>query len=215
ARLAGRAVLGSRVGLCLACLAWLAAVDHGAGGFAPLRAAGLGTLAAAVWTVPNFSEAVPSWYNLFCAVFGAAALLRHLETGGRRWLVAAGVAGGVSCLAKIVGLYYVAAVLLFLVYREHCLAREQARPGGRGYVRTVGAGLLALVVLVAGLIRRRAGAVELIDFVVPVAALTAWLTLQLWSERAGSSRDRFARLGRLVLPFALGEAGPMLVFLAP
>src|SRR5207249_2766561 len=67
----------------------------------------------------------------------------------------------------------------------------------------------------AGLVRRRAGAVELIDFVVPVAALAAWLTWQLWSEPAGSSRDRFARLGRLVLPFALGAAGPILVFLAP
>src|SRR5256885_1099487 len=53
------------------------------------------------------------------------------------------------------------------------------------------------------------------DFLVPVAALTAWLTWQLWSEPAGSSRDRFARLGRLVLPFALGAAGPILVFLAP
>src|SRR5712691_5527900 len=165
-RLFGTSLLSLRLVLFAAFLAWLPAVYYVAGRFVPPLAAGLATLAAALWTVPNYSEAVPSWYNLFLAVFGVAALLRHLETGGRRWLVAAGVAGGVSCLAKIVGLYYVAAVLLFLVYREHCLAREQARPGGRGYVRAVGAGLLALVALVAGLIRRRAGAVELIDFVV-------------------------------------------------
>jgi len=214
-RLVGTSLMAPRLVLFAVFMAWLPAVYYVAGRFVSPLAAGLATLVAALWTVPNYSEAVPSWYNLFFAVFGVAALLRHLETGGRRWLVIAGVAGGLSCLAKIVGLYYVAAVLLFLVYREHCLAREEARPGGRGYVGTVGAGLLVLVALVAALIRRRAGVVELIDFLVPVAALTAWLTWQLWSEPAGSSRDRFTRLGRLVLPFALGAAGPILVFLAP
>src|SRR3989442_1610232 len=214
-RLVGTSLLAPRLVLFAVFLAWLPAVYYVAGRFVSPLAAGLATLVAATWTVPNYSEAVPSWYNLFFAVFGVAALLRHLETGGRRWLVVAGVAGGLSCLAKVVGLYYVAAVLLLLVYRDHCWAREEARRGGRGYVGTVGAGLLVLVALVAALIRRRAGAVELIDFLVPVAALTAWLTWQLWSEPAGSSRDRFTRLGRLVLPFALGAAGPILVFLAP
>ena len=234
-RLVGTSLMAPRLVLFAVFLAWLPAVYYVAGRFASPLAAGLATLVAALWTVPNYSEAVPSWYNLFFAVFGVAALLRHLETGGRRWLVVAGVAGGLSCLAKIVGLYYVAAVLLFLVYREHCLARvltpvpplrvAERGPGGEGsnaerehartYMGTVTAGLLVLVALVAALIRRRTGAVELIDFLVPVAALTAWLTWQLWSEPAGSSRDRFTRLGRLVLPFALGAAGPILVFLAP
>src|SRR5439155_1513998 len=218
-RLVGTSLLAPRLVLFAVFLAWLPAVYYVAGRFVSPLAAGLATLVAALWTVPNYSEAVPSWYNLFFAVFGVAALLRHLETGGRRWLVVAGVAGGLSCLAKIVGLYYVAAVLLFLVYREHCLARvltpvpplrvAERGPGGEGshaerghartYVGTVTAGLLVLVALVAALIRRRAGAVELIDFLVPVAALTAWLTWQLWSEPAGSSRDRFTRLGRLVV----------------
>src|SRR3989449_392535 len=137
-RLVGTSLLAPRLVLFAVFLAWLPAVYYVAGRFVSPLAAGLATLVAATWTVPNYSEALPSWYNLFFAGFGVVAL-----------------------------------------------------------------------------IRRRAGVVELIDFLVPVAALTAWLTWQLWSEPAGSSRDRFTRLGRLVLPFALGAAGPILVFLAP
>jgi len=90
-RLFGTSLLSLRLVLFAAFLAWLPAVYYVAGRFVAPLAAGLATLTAALWTVPNYSEAVPSWYNLFLAVLGVAALLRHLETGGRRWLVAAGV----------------------------------------------------------------------------------------------------------------------------
>jgi hypothetical protein len=216
-RLFGTTLVSPRLVLFAVFVAWLPAVFYVASRFVSPLAAGLTTLVAAAWSVPNYSEALPSWYNLFFAVFGTAALLRHLDVGGHRWLVAAGIAGGLSCLAKIVGLFYVAAVLLFLVYREHCLARQGVGGEARGYAGTVSAGLLLFVALVAGLIGRLPGrgAVNVITFVAPVAALAGWLAWQLWSEPAGASRERFARLGRLALPFALGAAAPIVVFLAP
>ena len=61
---------------------------------------------------------MPSWYTLYLAVIGAYFLVRHHETGGRVWLFAAGVAGGLSLCCKITGVWYVLAVAVYLVYRE-------------------------------------------------------------------------------------------------
>ncbi len=45
-----------------------------------------------VWSVPNYTAALPSWYNLIFAVFGTAALLRFVDVRRRRWLFVAGFA---------------------------------------------------------------------------------------------------------------------------
>src|SRR6185369_14855596 len=79
--------------------------------------AAVATLLAIVWTLPNYPASMPSWYNLFFATFGVAALFRHMDDPRARWLVVAGVCGGLSFLMKVVGLYYVAGVLLYLVHR--------------------------------------------------------------------------------------------------
>src|SRR5262249_19830972 len=68
--------------------------------------AGIVSLLAVTWSLPIYSEPIASWYNLFFATHGAAALLRYLETDRQRWLFIAGVCGGLSCLAKIIGLYF-------------------------------------------------------------------------------------------------------------
>ena len=76
---------------------------------APLRAADrrrISRVTAFVWSVPNYPASVPSWFNLFFATFGALALLHGLETGRRHWLVLAGVAGGISFLFKLSGIFY-------------------------------------------------------------------------------------------------------------
>ncbi len=89
-------------------LAWIPAVYYIALRFTSAVAAGLITLLAVAWSYPNYPAAMPSWYNLFFATFGAAALLRYLDVRKAQWLFAAGVCGGVSILIKVIGAYYIA-----------------------------------------------------------------------------------------------------------
>lgn len=199
-------------------VAWVPAVYYVAARFASPIAAGGTTLLAVAWSVPNYSAAVPSWYNLFFAVFGMAALLRYLETESRGWLVLAGVCGGLSFLAKLSGLYYVAAVLLFLAFREQCLTRlEQGatRKRGRAYAIFIGIALLLFVFLVVAVLRSRLRLAELIHFLLPQVTLAMLL---LWREShglSGSNRKRFGTLFRMLVPFGLGVAAPIAVYLIP
>src|SRR5260370_19994193 len=79
------------------------------------------TLFAVVWSLPNYSAAVPSWYNLFFATFGLAALFAYLSDRFPKWLFIAGLCGGCSFLAKHVAMYYAAGVLLVLVFYKQCV----------------------------------------------------------------------------------------------
>ncbi|HYK83074.1 MAG TPA: glycosyltransferase family 39 protein [Gemmatimonadales bacterium] len=216
-RLFGTNLLSLRFLLFLVFLAWVPALYIVATRFAGPAAAGLVTALGVAWSVPNYSAALPSWYNLFCATFGTAALLRHVETGRRRWLVAAGLAGGLSCLAKIVGLYYVAGVLLFLVFRERALLDASPGPrvaGWQAYPLAVGTGLLSFVVVLVWLIHRQLGVVELVQFVAPGAALAAFAYHES-ATGGGRAAERMATLFRLVAPFAVGTLLPVAIFLVP
>ena len=98
---------------------WIPAVWYLANRCAPRLLAATATLLAAAMTLPMYSEGMPSWYNLFLATWGLVALVRYLDTGHIRWLFVAGLAGGVSITFKIIGLYFLTAAFLFLVYVEH------------------------------------------------------------------------------------------------
>jgi len=197
-------------------LAWLPAIYYLAIRFVRPAAAALTVLVAVVWSVPNYFAAVPSWYNLLFATFGTAALLRYVETARTRYLVLAGVAGGLSFLAKIAGLYFLAGGALFLLYREHAEAREQPdTSNGRGYVVTVTAVLALLTLAVVRMVGLRAGPQGVLLFIVPCGAVATWLAWQLWSEPAGSSKARFVRATRLLVPYAMGAVLPVALFLAP
>ena len=151
-------------------VAWVPALFYIASRFMPAYAAGSVTLLAVAWSVPNYAAAVPSWYNLFFAVFGAAALLRYIEVGSRRWLFVAGLCGGLSMLVKISGLYFVAAALLFFLFREQQLASADDRESsGRGlfYGWIVTVGLAIFVILCFRLIRESPQSPGIIYFVLP------------------------------------------------
>jgi len=111
-----------RIVLFMCFLAWVPAVYYVASRFLSAHAAGGLTLLAVAYSIPNYPAPVASWYNLFFAVFGVAALLRYIETRARGWLVAAGLCGGLSIVVKISGLYFVAATLMFFVYRAQALS---------------------------------------------------------------------------------------------
>jgi hypothetical protein len=105
-------------------LVWVPALLYIALQFMSVPVACAITLLAVAFGYPNYPAAMPSWYNLFLATFGLAALLHHVNVGKSRWLLLAGVLGGCSVLIKISGLFYISAVLLWLLYRNQLDTRS-------------------------------------------------------------------------------------------
>jgi hypothetical protein len=200
-------------------LAWLPAVFYIASRFLSIMPAAAIMVLATVWGVPNYPTPMPSWYNLFFAVFGAAALMRYLETEHRRWLFLAGLCGGSSFLIKVIGLYYVAAVLLFLVFREQILNQSvEAQPSRARYVYRLFSilGLLAFLAMIVLMMWRRFDDREFVQFFLPSGALVGLL---IWRELHGqySAQDgrRFTTLFQMAAPFVLGVAIPIVLFVSP
>jgi hypothetical protein len=207
-----------RVVLFATFLLWVPAVFYVASRFVSPLVAGSIVLLCVAWSVPNYSAAMPSWYNLFFAVFGVAALLRYLETNSRRWLFAAGICGGLSILVKIIGLYYVAAVSLFFLFREQCLAdsrSDAAHERSRLYRLTVAVGSAIFLVLLFKLLKDGPARSELVYFFLPPLALIALLLSREFTGTREPDRKRFATLMRMLLPFAVGVALPIAIFLVP
>ncbi len=202
-------------------LAWVPAVWYLARRLTGPVLAALATLLAAAWTLPMYAEGMPSWYNLFLATFGAAALFRWIEVRRRRWLFVSGLAGGLSILVKVSGLYYVAGVLLYLLYETFSSSGSvegaESRSGTRAYAYRgwVLSATLALSVLVAALVVRAMGPVGLLRFgvpaVAPAAVLSVWLVRRRWAGPSTGWRGLVASL----TPFALGVALPLAAFAAP
>lgn len=218
-RVLGVNLLALRLVLYAVFLLWVPAVYYIATRFVRPVGAGAVVLLAAAWSLPNYSAAMPSWYNLFLATFGVAAVLRYIDVGRGRWLVLAGICGGLSCVVKIVGVYYIGAVLLFVTFREQDISREGEhgpRQRSWGYSLSISAALAAFVMLVVMLIWSRLGARELASFVVPAAVVGAFLMWREWKTLpVAHDVQRFRSLARMVVPFSLGVALPILVFLAP
>ncbi|HET7456909.1 MAG TPA: glycosyltransferase family 39 protein [Gemmatimonadaceae bacterium] len=218
--------LGSlRTSLLIAFLLWVPAVYYVASRFGPPLVAAGATLLALALSVPEYPAAMPSWYNLFLATFGVAALLRFVDTERRRWLFVAGLAGGLSILVKVIGLYFVGAAVLFVVFREQGAAAgdDGAVAGGgrrrdRAYSAFVIVSLAIFVVLLLGLIWRRIAAEDVFYFVAPGAALAALLVRRELVLRPASrvgSADRLRALITLLAPLLLGVAIPIALFLVP
>ena len=217
-RLFGTALFSMRLVLFAVFLVWVPAVFYLASRLVrPVAAAGV-TLLCVVWSLPNYPAPLPSWYNLFLTVFGIAALFRWLEDRRPRWLVAAGVAAGLSLLVKVVGLYFVAGVLLFLVFQAHEQSRAAAGPAARRGVAYSVFTTVALLMFSAALfmvVRGQLYPGEVLQLVLPAALVAGLLIRNEWTLPAGDSRTRFAVLMRLVAPFLLGFVLPVALFLIP
>jgi len=179
-------------------------------------AAGI-TLLAVAWSLPNYSAAVPSWYNLFFATFGLGALFCYLERRSAKWLLVAGLCGGLSILAKIAGLYYVAAVLLFFMFSEQEEASKAEGSVKRSLAYTFFL-VLSLFLFLAGvavLIRPRASLETDLDFIIPAAVLTMLVLSREAHCMRPTSYHRSKSLIRMSLPFGIGVLIPVLIFLTP
>jgi len=218
-RVFGVRLTSLRLAFFLCFLAFVPAVYAIASRFGTPLVSGLVTLLAVVWSVPNYFAGSAAWYNLFLATWGALALLRHVETGRRRWLFLAGALAGISCLFKVTGAHLVAASLLFLVYREQQLSAPAGRfPGQRrlsGFLLFKAAGLALFLTLLFLVVRDRLAEMEFMYFLVPSATICCFLISREYQEGGGPFVRRFSVLMGLILPLAAGALLPILLFLVP
>lgn len=212
-RVFGENLVSPRIVVFLVFLLWVPAVFYVVSRLLGPWGSGGVTLLAVSWSLPNYAAAMPSWFNLFLATFGAAALLRFIETDRRRWLFAAGLMAGLSCLVKIIGIYLFAGALLALVAYEQRISAGERR--GRAFSGFVTLALAAFGGALWSLVRNRAGASEVASFVLPGVLVAGYLVWSEWSM----PRDRFAvrlrRFSHLLGPLFTGLAIPVVLFALP
>jgi len=214
-RVVGETFMATRWVLLAATACWVPVFYALARRIARPLAAGLAVILAIAWSVPQHPRGMPSWYALFLATAGAAALLRYTDTKRRRWLVAAGVAAGTSCIIKIVGLYFIAAAWLFFIYQEQDSDRISDAPAAANwYTILIGLGVIGYAVAVAWLVRSQ-GVRALVHYALPNAAAAALLVARERSATYAPPTRRLVALVDLMGPFAAGLAFPVLAFLVP
>jgi hypothetical protein len=206
-----------RYALLLAVALWIPLVWLVASRLASPTAALPITALSIVWSVPNYSASMPSWYNLFLATAGLAAMLRFVDSKDRRWLALAGLAGGASFLFKITGVFYVGAVLLYLLVRA---ARGDggggdARPSDRWYALTLAAAICSFAVACVLLIAPVISPAHIYHFALPTTALAVVALAQLLRSPARGGSVRVRRLVLEVATFSAGAAVPIVAFALP
>ncbi len=199
--------------------AWVPAVYYIATRFASAMAAGTVTLLAAAWSVPNYAAALPSWYNLFFATFGIAAILRYLATPRSSWLFLSGLCGGLSVLAKVSGSYYISAAVLFFVFAEQEIAMEHRGDNKASklglYSLFVFAGSLGFLLLLMKTLNWTPPGERIVHFVLPSLGLVVLLLYREGGIKLNSNLHRFSTLMQMLLPFLAGVLIPVLIFLIP
>ena len=157
---------------------------------------------------------MPSWYTLYLAVIGAYFLLRHHETRHARLARSRRVSrAGFPSRCKITGVWYVLAVFVYLVYCRPGPTRAIGELACESRLYRLGARAsrlrcrLSSLVLFAGRAPDNLGPAEIVNFLLPVAAVCAPR-----SGGGGASRPRAGNLTivlvRLVLPFLAASSHP-------
>jgi hypothetical protein len=206
-----------RVFLFACFLVWAPAVYALAREFLSPWPAAASTLIAVGWSVPNYTAAVPSWFNLFFVTFGTLALAKYIRKSASHWLILAGLCGGCSFLFKSVALYYLAGALLFFVYREQLLARNQNAVPRRTHLYLAFL-ILCLSIFILALIKLVFAIGELPEYLHFVFPGLAIALLLVYGERTPSSvsdLSRFRALLSMAVPFLLAAILPILLFSMP
>lgn len=196
-------------------LAWSVAMYYCLSRFLAPVAAGFAALLAIAWGPANYFAAVPSWYNLFFASFGTAALLRFVEVRHRRWLLIAGACGGGSVLFKISGAYFVIAGGAWLLAGGPDLGtRANNNPQSSASVQFVAAifGALVYEIFLVRLALTKPELPYLFCFFAP--AMLAGASLLVCSLR----QKRTSRNGNSIKDaavFAAGAVIPVALFVVP
>jgi hypothetical protein len=220
-RLLGQDSLSLRVLLGLFSVTSILAVYYLALRVASPLVACLGTATGYVWSLPVYFAPLPSWYNLFFGLFGICALVQFAETKRERWLLVAGLFGGLSFLIKISGLYFIAAAFLFLVMCSRGGLQSEAnatdlRVSQRRIPLWIGLMVVVpFVMAVSILIRSRWTLMDLLHFGFPSVAVCIALCFIQSQRQAASVGDYFQEILRRMSLFCLGCLAPIALFLVP
>ena len=195
-------------------LVWVPAVYALAREFLEPWIAGGVTLLAVAWSVPNYPAAMPSWFLLFFATFGTLALSRYINRPKMHWLILAGLCGGLSFLFKSLGIYFIAAGLLFLIFREQDLSqvadgRPQRTPT---YTWFLAGCMTVLVLLLVKLVMFRGGVAEFLHFVLPSLAIALLLVGRERTLSKVGSKERFSNLFATAGPFLAAAVLPVALY---
>jgi hypothetical protein len=203
-----------RLFLFVCFLAWVPAIYVLAREFLSPWPAGAVTLIAVAWSVPNYTAAMPSWFNLFFATFGTLALAKYIRQPAIHWLILAGLCGGLSFLIKSVALYYVAGALLFFVYREQSLSRIDNAPPRRTllYLVLLTLCLSVFVLALIKLVLSIGEFSEYLHFVFPGAVIALLLLSRERTSPTLSDLSRFSALFKMAIPFLLAVIVPVAFF---
>jgi hypothetical protein len=213
-RVFGVNLASMRYMLYLFFLAWVPCVFFIACRFVTPWVAASVTLLAVIWSVPNYSAAMPSWYNLFFASFGIAALFRYIERRQIVWLFIAGLCGGISFLFKLSGLYYVAGSALFLLSAEGNSTASQSRAHSWSRIGLAAFCVLVYEALVFSLLRKVFYPGSFLYFFLPVLAVGVAV---IWQQRRvqGANFEPTSSLLKNLALFGVGVAIPVFLFLVP
>lgn len=195
-------------------VAWVPCVFFVASRFVPPWIAGIFTVVSVAWSLPNYSTGMPSWYNLFFATFGVAALFRYIERHQPTWLFVAGACGGISFLFKLSGLYYVAGAVLFLLTAEGDSTPSQRRAYSWSRLALVAFCVLAYEALVFSLLRKVFYPGSFLYFFLPVVAIGVAVIWQQWRGQRADVESTVNLVKKLAV-FGAGVAIPICLFLIP
>ena len=201
-RALGTTIAAPRRILFLVFLTWVPSFYFLAARFASPWMAGLFTLLAVTWSLPIYAEPIASWYNLFLATHGLAAIARYFDGHRRGWLFVAGVCGGLSVLAKIVGICFIAAALLSLVFHAGRQRMAGGRPSPFGLLAA--AGLAACTTIAAVIIARGVGRWGVLHLALPIGAVAAVAIARELGSRRTRCLEGGSTVGALTWPFVLG-----------
>lgn len=212
----GTTLMAARYALFAAWLGWLVLVFACARRASPQSApwwAAAATVVLAMWTLPVYPSAMPSWYLLFVGTAALAALLRWRDTDRTHWLAVAGLAIGVGLIIKITALYLLAAGLLALVIMTQDAPDPHAPPARLPSIAVI-AGVTLLTLMVAFLLRTRLLPAEILHLILPIASLAVAASVrELPILRTGGRT-----WGQVMIPIGwliTGVVVPVLLFMLP
>jgi hypothetical protein len=205
-RIFGVSLASLRIPLVVGFALWVPAVWSVVRRFAAGWTAVAATTLTLALSVLAYPAAMPTWFGLFAVTWGLVALLAHIDTGRRRWLLVVGVAAGVAVLFKVVGLYFLAVALLTVAWTR--------ADGSWAYraLSVLGVGLFLL--LLGRLVLPRTGPSGVYHFFLPALALGMGIVGGGWRATEGPARGVPAVLRDCAVLFA-GTLTPILIFLVP